>query len=68
MKPEPVGEVIHYIIRALNVVVEMAADPATYDEVAAEEESLWAIKSRAELLLSYIKQKQDEPVNFRVVQ
>ena len=60
---EPVSQALNYIIRAFNVVAEIAADPNTYDEVAAEEAALWTVKNNAEWLLSYIKTKQDEPIN-----
>jgi hypothetical protein len=46
---EPVSQALNYIIRALNV--------------AAEEAALWTVKNHAEWLLSYIKAKQDEPIN-----
>jgi len=58
---EPVGMALASIVRAMDDVVNMAVTPATYDEVAAEEEALWTVKGRAEWLLSYIKEKQKEP-------
>ena len=60
---EPVGQAINAIISALDIVAKMAIDPDHYDEVAAEESALWTIKNHAEWLLSYIKEKQDEPIN-----
>ena len=68
MDREPVGQAIHYIIRALDRIVEMANDPATYEEVAAEERALWAVKCRAELLTSRIRDARDTETKFRVVQ
>ena len=68
MKPEPLGEAIHYIIRALDRIVELMNDPATYEEVAEEERALWAVKCRAELLTSTIKKKRDAETKFKVVQ
>ena len=65
---EPVSQALGYIIRALAVVGEIAVDPLTYDEVAAEEAALWTVKNHAEWLLSYIKAKQNEPINIRLVQ
>jgi hypothetical protein len=65
---EPVGQALNYIIRALDVVVELANDPATYDEVAGEEVALWRIKCRIELLTSLVKEKQDEIFLLKVVQ
>ena len=64
---EPLGMAITYIIRALNDIVTMAITPATYDEIAAEEEALWVIKGRAEWLLSYIKEKQKDQPRIRAV-
>ena len=55
--PEPVGEAIHYIIRALDRIVELMNDPATYEEVAEEERALWTVKCRAELLDVYYQEK-----------
>jgi len=63
MEREPVSQALNYIIRALEVVIEMMNDPATYDEVAAEEVALWRIKCRIELITSEIKRRQDEPIN-----
>jgi hypothetical protein len=63
---EPVSQAVHYIIRALDVIVKMANNPATFDEVAAEEEALWRAKCRLELLTSRIRKKQD--ARIRVVQ
>lgn len=63
---EPIGQAVNSIIRALDRICEMANDPATYDEVAAEERALWAVKCRAELLTSRIRQKQDEPINAKI--
>ena len=67
-EPEPVAQAIHYIIRALDRIVEMANNPATYEEVAEEERALWAVKCRAELLTSTIKEKRDAETKLRVVQ
>lgn len=60
---EPVAQALNSIIMSLIDIGQLAADPATYDEVAAEEEAIWNIKGRIELLTSYIKIKQNEPIN-----
>jgi len=63
-----VGQAVNAIISALDAIVEMANDPATYDEVAGEEAALWRIKCRIELLTSLVKEKQDEIFLLKVVQ
>jgi hypothetical protein len=63
---EPVGQAINYIISVLEIIIEMANDPATYDEVAAEEVALWRAKCRIELLASEIRRKKDEPINAKI--
>ena len=68
MERENVGEAIRHIIHALDIIVKMANDPATYEEVAAEERALWAVKCRAELLTSRIRGVRDTETKFRVVQ
>jgi hypothetical protein len=67
---EPVGQTVNAIIRQLNEIARLLHDPATYDEVAAEESALWTVKNGAEWILSYIKEKQNEPINavIRMVQ
>jgi len=64
---EPVEQAVDAIIDSLDIIVRMAVTPAKYDEVAKEEEALWAIKGRAEWLLSYIKEKQQAPAHIRIV-
>jgi hypothetical protein len=65
---EPVGQAVNYIRRELDRICKLANDPATYDEVAAEERELWAIKCRAELLTSRIREKRDAETRLKVVQ
>jgi hypothetical protein len=60
---EPVGQAVNAIISALHIVARMSLDENTYDEVAAEESALWTAKNQIEWILSYIKEKQDEPIN-----
>jgi hypothetical protein len=60
---EPVGQAINSIISALEIIIGMMNDPATYDEVAAEEVEIWRAKCRIELLASEIRRKKDEPIN-----
>jgi hypothetical protein len=65
---EPVGQTVNAIISALDIVAKMALDENTYDEVAAEEAALWTAKNQIEWILSYIREKKDEPFMLTVVQ
>ena len=56
---EPLGQALNSVISQLNFAARLAADPATYGEVAAEEGTLWYIKNQVEWLLSYIKLKEE---------
>ena len=49
-----VAEAVEEILCALDIIAAMALDPNKYAEVAAEEIALGQIKSRAELILSFI--------------
>jgi hypothetical protein len=64
---EPVAQAVNSIIRVTNDIARMLANPATYDEVAAEEAALWTIKNNVEWLLSYIDEKQKAQSKIRVV-
>ena len=59
MDREPLGQALNSVISELNATARLAADPATYNEVAAEEGTLWYIKNQCEWLLSYIKVKEE---------
>jgi hypothetical protein len=59
MDREPLGQALNSVIDQLNATARLAADPATYNEVAAEEGTLWYIKNQCEWLLSYIKVKEE---------
>jgi hypothetical protein len=67
---EPVGQAVNAIISALEIIAKMTLDENTYDEVAADEAALWTAKNQIEWILSYIREKQDEPINavIRLVQ
>ena len=52
------GEAVDVIIAVLVELAAMAADVATYDEVAAEERKLIEIMGRAELVQRLIRQRQ----------
>jgi hypothetical protein len=65
---EPVGQAVNAIISALDIVAKMTLDENTYDEVAAEEAALWTAKNQIEWILSYIREKKDEPFMLTVVQ
>jgi hypothetical protein len=62
---EPVSEAVASIIDALNVIAEMALNPETYEEVAAQEVGLGQIISRAQLVLSFIDARH--PVRLKIV-
>ena len=55
---EPIGQAINSIIRQLSDFGRLLSDPATYDEVAAEEVDLWTVKLNIDCICSYIKEKQ----------
>jgi hypothetical protein len=59
MEREPVGQALNSIISELNTTARLAADPLTYDEVAAEEGALWYIKNQCEWILSHIRTKEE---------
>ena len=59
MEREPLGQALNSVISQLNAAARLAADPATYGEVAAEEGTLWYVKNQCEWLLSYIKTKEE---------
>jgi hypothetical protein len=63
---ESVAEAVASIIHALEIVARMLNDPATSDEVMAEEAALWTVKNHAEWICSYIKEKRDGPKIRRV--
>jgi len=52
------GEAVDVILAVLVELAAMAADVATYDEVAAEERKLIEIMGRAELVQRLIRQRQ----------
>jgi hypothetical protein len=60
---EPVGQAVNAIISALEIIAKMTLDETTYDEVAADEAALWTAKNQIEWILSYIREKQDDPIN-----
>jgi hypothetical protein len=62
MTREPVGQAVNSIIAALDEIAAMALRPETYDEVAAEERSLGAISSRAQLILSFIDARRSSKI------
>jgi len=64
---EPVGMAIASIVRALDDIVVLAANPATRGEVATEEEALWRAKGHLEWILSGIKEKQKDQPHIRAV-
>jgi len=55
---EPLAQALNSIIGQLSAIGERLANPVTYDEVAAEEDDLWTIKTKIELICSYIKEKE----------
>ena len=55
---EPLPQTLNTIIGQLSAIGERLANPVTYDEVAAEEADLWTIKTKIELICSYIKDKE----------
>jgi hypothetical protein len=55
---EPLGQAINGIIGQLSGIGRLLSDPATYDEVAAEEADLWTIKLNIDLICTYIKERQ----------
>lgn len=59
---EPVGQVLNSVINVLDELATMALRPETYDEVAAEERSLGAISSRAQLILSFIDARRSSKI------
>jgi len=59
MDREPLGQALNSIIGELNATARLAADPLTYDEVAAEEGTLWYIKNQCEWILSHIRTHED---------
>ena len=60
------GEAVDVILAVLVELAAMAADVATYDEVAAEERKLIEIMGRAELVQRLIRQRQ--PSRLRELQ
>jgi hypothetical protein len=62
MTREPVAQAVNSIIAALDEIAAMALRPETYDEVAAEERSLGAISSRAQLILSFIDARRSSKI------
>jgi len=55
---EPLAQTLNSIIGQLSAIGERLANPVSYDEVAAEEDDLWVIKTKIELICSYIKEKE----------
>jgi len=55
---EPLAQALNTIIGQLSAIGERLANPVTYDEVAAEVNDLWVIKTKIELICSYIKSKE----------
>ena len=49
-----IADAVEHILSALDIIAAEALDPDTHAEVAAEELALGQIKSRAELILSFI--------------
>jgi hypothetical protein len=64
---EPVGQAVNYILSALDIIAAMALKPADYDEVAAEEKKLAQIKSRVDLILSFIDARRPQKPGLRIV-
>lgn len=59
---EPVAQRINSMIATLDELAAMALRSETYDEVAAEERSLGAISSRAQLILSFIDARRQSKI------
>jgi hypothetical protein len=57
---EPVGQVVNAIISALDIIAGMALNLDDYAEVAAEEEALGRVISRAQLILSFIDTRKPQ--------
>jgi hypothetical protein len=62
MDREPVGQALNSIISELSDTAWLALDPLTYDEVAAEEGTIWYIKNQCEWILSYIKETEEDKI------
>jgi len=55
---EPVGQSVNSILNALDDLIAMAANPATVNEIAAEAIGIGQIRSRAELILSFLEARK----------
>jgi len=55
---EPLAQALNTMIGQLSAIGERLANPATYDEVAAEQANLWVVKTKIELICSYIMDKE----------
>ena len=55
---EPLAQALNTMIGQLSAIGERLANSATYDEVAAEQANLWVVKTKIELICSYIMDKE----------
>jgi hypothetical protein len=56
---EPLARALNSIVATTNGVGGKVIRPETYDEVLAEWNTLWTIKSNVEFILTYIKDKEE---------
>jgi hypothetical protein len=65
---EPLAQALNSIVATTNTTGRMVTRPETYDEVLAEWNTLWTIKSNIEFILSYIREKEEAAASrLRVV-
>lgn len=55
MNEEPVGQSINSILIAMDDLIAKASNPATTRDIAAERVGIGQIKTRCELLLSFLE-------------
>ena len=62
---EPVGQSINSILLAMDELIAIATNPATVNEIAAEAIGIGQIRSRAELILSFLEVRK--PQGLRLI-
>jgi len=65
LKEEPVGQSINSILSIMDQLMAKAANPATVNEIAAEAIGIGQIRSRAELILSFLEARK--PQGLRLI-
>jgi len=65
LKEEPVAQSINSILSVMDQLMAKAANPATVNEIAAEAIGIGQIRSRAELILSFLEVRK--PQGLRLI-